>query len=179
MRLSERINKEILPELSKELGVNRFDLPLLKSATVTVGVGPFRERKDILEAIEKELTQITGQKPKTNIAKKSIAGFKLREGQLIGYQVTLRGHRMYDFIERLNKVVLPRIRDFEGINPKSFDKSGNLNVAVRDQIIFPEIKADEIKETWGLGVCLSLRKPQSAESSQKFFTKLGFIFKEV
>lgn len=179
MRLSEQVNKEIYPKLKDELGLNRLDLPILKSATVTVGIGPFRERKDVLDAIEKELTAITGQKPKTNVAKKSISGFKLREGQVIGYQVTLRGPRMWDFIERLTKVVLPRLRDFEGISPKSFDKSGNLNVAVKDQIIFPEIKADEIKESWGLGVCFTLKKPQPAEVSQKLFKELGFIFKEV
>lgn len=177
MRLNEKVNKEILPKLSKELGVNILDLPLLKSATVTVGIGPFRDRKDVLEAIEKELTLITGQKPRTNIAKKSIAGFKLREGQIVGYQVTLRGQRMWDFIERLNKVVLPRLRDFDGINPKSFDKSGNLTVAVKDQVIFPEVKADEIKENWGLGVTFTLRKPRDPKIVQQLFSELGFIFK--
>ena len=177
MRLSERINKEILPNLSKETGLNLLSLPNIKKATVTVGVGPFRERKDVLEAIQKELTQITGQKPKTNVAKKSIAGFKLREGQEIGYQVTLRGKRMWDFIERLNSIVIPRLRDFEGISTKSFDKASNLTVSVKEQSIFPEIKHDEIKETWGLGVTLTLNKPQDMELTKKFLTQIGFIFK--
>jgi large subunit ribosomal protein L5 len=177
MRLHEKVNKEILPALSKETGLNILSLPKITKAVVTVGLGPFRERKDVLEAIEKELTQITGQKPKTNIAKKSISGFKLREGQVIGYQVTLRGQRMWDFIERLNSVVLPRLRDFEGINPKSFDEAGNLTVAVKEQAIFPEIKHDEIKESWGLGVTLTMNKPQDTELAKKFLTQIGFIFK--
>ena len=178
MRLSEKVNKEILPNLSKETGLNILELPNIKKAIVTAGLGPFRERKDVLEAIEKEFTQITGQKPRTNIAKKSIAGFKLREGQVIGYQVTLRGQRMWDFIEKLNSVVFPRLRDFEGISTKSFDKASNLTVSVKEQVIFPEIKHDEIKENWGLGVTLTLNKPQDMELAKKFFTQVGFIFKE-
>jgi large subunit ribosomal protein L5 len=177
MRLHEKVNKEILPALSKETGLNILSLPRITKAVVTVGLGPFRERKDVLEAIEKELTQITGQKPRTNIAKKSIAGFKLREGQVIGYQVTLRGQRMWDFIERLNSVVLPRLRDFEGISIKSFDKASNLTISVKEQVIFPEIRHDEIKENWGLGVTLTMNKPQDMELTKKFLTQIGFIFK--
>jgi len=152
-------------------------LPRLSKVVVSVGVGPFRERKEVLEAISKELQEITSQKPKTNIAKKSISGFKLREGQTIGYQVTLRGKRMWDFVERLIKVVLPRLRDFDGVSIKSIDKSGNLSIAIREQIIFPEIKADEIKENWGLGVTFVLNNPYEATEAKDYYSHLGIIFK--
>lgn len=177
MRLREKIIKEILPKMAAETGRPIFSLPRLSKVIITVGLGPFRERKDMLEAIEKELLQITGQKPKFTVAKKSIAGFKLREGQTVGYQVTLRGARMWDFTEKLVSVVLPMLRDFEGVNPKSIDRCGNLTLAVKEQIIFPEVKADEVKESWGLGITFSLKGKQDADSSQQYFKELGFIFK--
>lgn len=177
MQLSEKINKEIMPKMAKETGKALMSLPKLQKVVITVGLGPFRERKDVLDAIEKELTLITGQKPKFTIAKKSIAGFKLREGQTVGYQVTLRSKRMWDFVERLVSVVLPRLRDFDGVSVKSFDRAGNLNLAVREQIIFPEVKADEVKESWGLQVNFALNKSQDIETAQKYFKELGLIFK--
>ena len=177
MRLRERIIKEIYPRMSKESGKTAFELPRLSKVIVTVGLGPFRERKDIVEEIEKELTEITGQKPKFNIAKKSIAGFKLREGQTVGYQVTLRGNRMWDFSEKLVTVVLPRLRDFEGVDTKSIDRCGNLTLAVKEQVIFPEIKADEVKESWGLGITFTLKSPADVELSKQYFKELGIIFK--
>jgi len=177
MRLSEKVNKEILPKMASEFKRSQMSLPRLSKVVVTVGVGPFMEKKDSMEAIEKELTQITGQKPKYTIAKKSISGFKLREGQTVGFQVTLRSRKMWDFIERLNSVVLPRLRDFDGVSTKSFDRSGNLSLAVREQIIFPEIKADEVKENWGMGITLALNGPQEIELSKYYFKEMGFVFK--
>jgi large subunit ribosomal protein L5 len=177
MQLSEKINKEIMPKMAQETGKPLMSLPRLKKVVITVGVGPFRERKDVLDSIEKELTLISGQKPKFTIAKKSISGFKLREGQTVGYQVTLRSKRMWDFVERLVSVVLPRLRDFDGVSTKSFDRAGNLNVAVKEQIIFPEIKADEVKENWGLQVNFVLDRVQNIETAQKYFKELGLIFK--
>jgi large subunit ribosomal protein L5 len=177
MRLSEKVNKEILPKMAKETGKPLMSLPRLQKVVITVGLGPFRERNDVMEAIAKELTLITGQKPKFTIAKKSIAGFKLREGQTVGYQVTLRSKRMWDFIERLVSVVLPRLRDFDGVSTKSFDRTGNLNLAVKEQIIFPEIKADEVKENWGLQVNFTLNKAQDIELAKQYFKELGLIFK--
>jgi len=177
MRLHEKVNKEIRPNLAKSSGKNIFSIPNLSKITVTVGIGPHRERKDVLEAIEKELAEVTGQKARFNVAKKSIAGFKLREGQTVGYQVTLRSKRMWDFLEKLVNVVLPRLRDFEGVSEKSFDKSGNLTMSVKDQIIFPEIKADEIKESWGMGVTLTIKNAQDRELLKSFLKELGIIFR--
>jgi len=178
MRLNEKISKEILPRLAKENARSILELPALGKVVITVGLGPFMERKDILESIKSEFALITGQKPKFTIAKKSISGFKLREGQTVGYQVTLRGKRMWDFIERLTMVVLPRLRDFDGVRPKSLDRSGNLTLAVKEQTIFPEIKADEVKENWGMGITLALKTSKETEIAQKYYKELGIIFKE-
>jgi len=177
MKLSEKLNKEIMPTLARETNFNLLSLPNIEKVTVTVGLGPFIDRKDVLETIERELAQITGQKPKKNLAKKSISGFKLREGQMIGYQVTLRGQRMWDFIEKLINVVLPRSRSFDGISEKSFDGTSNLTLSVREHIVFPEIKHDDIKEVWGMGITFSLKNRHNSERVKKFLTSLGFIFK--
>ncbi|MFH1855508.1 MAG: 50S ribosomal protein L5 [bacterium] len=177
MKLNERVNKEILPALAKESGFNLMSLPNIEKVIVTVGLGPFIDRKDVLETIEKELALITSQKPKKNIAKKSISGFKLREGQMIAYQVTLRGKRMWDFIEKLVNIVLPRSRSFDGISQKSFDSTSNLTISIREHIDFPEIKQDDVKEVWGMGITFSIKNRHDKESVVKFLTSVGFIFK--
>ena len=179
MRVNERLIKEVIPALQKEYKAPLFAMPKIDKAVVTVGVGPFRERKDALERIEKELMLITGQKAAESVAKKSIAGFKLREGQVVSYVVTLRSARMWDFIERLISVVLPRMRDFDGIPVKSFDRNMNFTMSVREQTMFPEVKADEAKDTWGLGVTFSIKNGKiNPELTKEYLKKIGFIFKD-
>lgn len=176
MRLYEKIKKEIKPALGKKYHLPELALPKIEKVVLTAGVGPFKEKKESLEAIEKELALISGQKPKMARAKKSISGFKVRQGQLVGYIITLRGKRMWNFVERLVTIVLPRIRDFDGINPKSFDKSFNLTVAIKEQLAFPEIRADEIKETWGMSVTFSLKNTKNKDLVQEYLKEIGLKF---
>lgn len=179
MRVKEKLMKEIIPALSKEHKTSILAMPRIQKAVVTVGVGPYREQKDSLAAIEKELMLITGQKCSSSVAKKSIAGFKLREGQVVSYMVTLRAARMWDFIERLVSVVLPRMRDFDGIPVKSFDRNMNFTMSVREQTMFPEVKADEVKDTWGLGVTFSIKNAKAnPELTKEYLKRIGFIFKD-
>lgn len=178
MTLKERVNKGIIPELSKQWSVPVLALPRITKVTVNTGVGRIKESKDEMENIVRELTMITGQKPKSNPAKKSISTFKLRKGQVIGYSVTLRGTRMYDFLERLINIVLPRSREFEGIRYKSFDHNNNLTIALKEQNIFPEIKADEIKQTWGMSITVSLTNAKNRDNVVEYLRKIGFVFEK-
>jgi len=178
MSLRNRINKEILPKLASETSLNVLSLPNISKTVISVGLGPFRDRKDVLESISNELGQITGQKPQTTIAKKSIAGFKLREGEVIGYKVTLRGRKMWNFIDKLINIVLPRIRDFDGVDEKSFDSTSNLTISVKEQIVFPEIKHDDVKENWGMGITFTLKSRCERELVKKYFSSIGLIFKQ-
>ncbi len=178
MTLKERMNKEIVPELCKQWSVPALALPCIKKVTVNTGVGRIKESKEELENIVRELTKITGQKPKSNAAKKSISTFKLRKGQVVGYSVTLRGNRMYDFLERLINIVLPRSREFEGIRYKSFDRSNNLTIALKEQNIFPEIRADDIKQAWGMSITVSINNAKNRENVVEYLRKIGFVFEK-
>ena len=129
-------------------------VPRLEKVVVNTGVGKFRENKDLLEFIERGIVMITGQKPVATYARNAIAGFKIREGSLVGFRVTLRGRRMHDFLERLFGVALPRSRDFRGIDPKSIDEFGNLTIGIREHIIFPEVIQEEIRTIFGLEVTI-------------------------
>lgn len=178
MRVKEKLNKEIIPALSKEHNVPVLAMPKIDKAIVTVGISPFRDKKESLESIEKELKLITGQKGAESLAKKSIAGFKVREGQVVSYVVTLRAARMWDFIERLITVVLPRMRDFDGIPSKSFDRNMNFTMSIREQTMFPEVKADEVRDVWGLGITFSIKNGKNnPELTKEYLKKIGFIFK--
>jgi len=178
MRIREKLSKEIIPALSKQYETKYFAMPKIDKAVVTVGVGPFRDSKESLAAIEKELMLITGQKSSPSVAKKSIAGFKLREGQVVSYVITLRSARMWDFIERLITIVLPRMRDFDGIPVKSFDRNMNFTMSVREQTMFPEVKADEVKDVWGLGITFSIKNAkENPELTKEYLKQIGFIFK--
>ncbi|OQA52777.1 MAG: 50S ribosomal protein L5 [candidate division WS2 bacterium ADurb.Bin280] len=176
MRLKEK-QLNARKEIAKKLGVSLMCVPVLSKVTVNVGIGQFKESKDIIESIEKQLMQVTSQKPKKTIAKKSIAGFKVREGQHIGFVVTLRAGKMWDFVERLNTVVLARSREFEGIDKKVIDKNNNLTIAIKDQIIFPEIKPDDIKANWGMAITLTLKNAQNNDLVIDFLKQIGFVFK--
>ena len=155
-RLKEVYNKEIAPGLKKELGLaNVMEVPRILKVTLNMGVGEALGDKKALENAVADLTLISGQKPVINNARKSIAGFKVRQGWPIGTKVTLRSERMYDFLERLISVAIPRIRDFRGISPKQFDGRGNFSMGVSEQIIFPEIDYEKIDKLRGLDITIT------------------------
>ena len=155
-RLKEVYNKEIAPGLKKELGLaNVMEVPRILKITLNMGVGEALGDKKALENAVADLTLISGQKPVVNNARKSIAGFKVRQGWPIGTKVTLRRERMYDFLERLISVAIPRIRDFRGISPKQFDGRGNFSMGVSEQIIFPEIDYEKIDKLRGLDITIT------------------------
>ncbi len=152
-RLQERFSNEIAPRLAEKLGrKNRLSLPRLHKIVVDMGVGRTTQDKTILEEVVGHLAQIAGQKPVTTKAKKAVSGFRLREGMAIGAKVTLRGRRMYEFMDRLISIALPRIRDFRGLNPNSFDGNGNYTMGVNEQVIFPEVDADKVHHTQGMHI---------------------------
>ncbi len=176
MRLNERI-KQIRQKLSQEHSLNMLALPQIIKVTINVGIGDYKDSKEMCETIEKEFKLIVGQKPRTTSAKVSISSFKTRKGEKIGYSATLRGRRMWDFIERLTSVVLPRRRDFSGIAITSFDTNNNLSFGIADQSVFPEIDPNEIKFNWGMGVVITCKNANDKELVREYLKEVGFIFK--
>ncbi|WP_078084427.1 50S ribosomal protein L5 [Microbulbifer mangrovi] len=155
-RLKELYTKELASKLKEELGLeNVMSVPRITKITVNMGVGEAIGDKKVLEHAVSDMTAITGQKPIVTNARKSIAGFKIRDGWPIGCKVTLRGERMYEFLERLIGIAIPRIRDFRGISPKQFDGRGNFSMGVTEQIIFPEIDYDKVDKIRGLDICIT------------------------
>jgi large subunit ribosomal protein L5 len=155
-RLQQVYRDEIVPKLKKELGItNAMEVPKITKITVNMGVGEAVADKKIVEAAAADLAKITGQKPMLCASRKSIASFKLREGLPIGAKVTLRGTRMYEFLDRLITIAMPRIRDFRGVSPRSFDGRGNYNMGVKEQIIFPEIQYDQIDQLRGMDITIT------------------------
>jgi large subunit ribosomal protein L5 len=153
VRLRQKYKEEVLPAMMKEFGYkNSMQVPRLEKITVNVGLGEATQNIKALDTTVAEVTAITGQKPVVTRAKKSIANFKLREGVPIGCMVTLRQDRMYEFLDRLIHVALPRVRDFKGVSDRSFDGRGNYSLGLREQIIFPEIVADKVEKTRGMTV---------------------------
>jgi large subunit ribosomal protein L5 len=153
VRLKQKYQEEVLPGMMKEFGYkNSMQVPRLEKITVNVGLGEATQNIKVLDTAVAEVTAITGQKPVVTRAKKSIANFKLREGVPIGCMVTLRQDRMYEFLDRLIHVALPRVRDFKGVSDRSFDGRGNYSLGLREQIIFPEIQADKVEKTRGMTV---------------------------
>ncbi len=155
-RLKEQYENEIRPQLKDDLGLSSImQVPKIEKITLNMGVGEAKTDAKQLDAAMDELTIIAGQRPQVRKARKSVAQFKIREGMPIGAKVTLRGARMYEFLDRLVAIALPRIRDFRGLNPASFDGRGNYSLGVREQIIFPEINYDDVKEVRGLDVTIT------------------------
>ena len=155
-RLQERFKNEIAPKLQEELGLkNVMEIPKITKITINMGVGEAVGDKKVLENAVSDMQKIAGQKPVVTKARKSIAGFKIREGWPIGCKVTLRQDKMYEFLDRLIAIAIPRIRDFRGISPKQFDGRGNFSMGVTEQIIFPEIDYDKIDKLRGLDICIS------------------------
>jgi large subunit ribosomal protein L5 len=163
-RVKERYQKDVLPALQKEFGyTNVMAVPKIEKITVNIGMGEATQNAKLMDGAVNELTQIAGQKPVITKATKSIAQFKLREGQSIGCMVTLRGDRMYEFFDRLVNVALPRVRDFRGLSTKSFDGRGNYTLGVRDQLIFPEIDYSKVDKTKGMNICITTTARTDAE----------------
>ena len=155
-RLQDKYDKEILPALSEQLGrKNRLSLPRIQKVVINMGVGSAIQEKKHLESAVDALTQITGQKPVITKARKSIAGFRLREGMAIGCKVTLRRQRMYEFLDRLISVALPRVRDFRGINPGAFDGHGNYSLGLTEQLVFPELNPDKFTRVQGMNISIT------------------------
>lgn len=175
--IKEKYNKIVVPEMKDKFGYkNNMAIPKITSVVVGTGVGSLQDDKK-KEVIENALTLITGQKFKYNKAKKSIATFKLREGMTIGYSVTMRGERMHDFLNRLINVVIPRIRDFRGLDTKIVDDMGNMTIGLKDHIVFPEVSDHDVREAFGLGVTI-VTTAENKEEALEFFKLLGFPFKK-
>ncbi len=175
-KLQQEFNKKIRPTLFKELGLKSImAVPRLEKVVINVGVGKGLKDEKYIEAVESTLVRITGQKPIRTKAKKSIAAFKIREGNTVGLKVTLRGQRMYDFIEKLINVSLPRVRDFQGLKVNSFDGHGNYTLGIKEHIIFPEIKADEVENLHGLEIVI-VTTTNSDELAKKLLLALKFPF---
>ncbi len=176
--VKELYQEDIVPALVKEFGYNSvMQVPGLKKIVVNVGLGEALDNAKAVEFAVNDITQITGQKPVVTKAKKSIAGFKLREGRAIGVKVTLRGERMWSFFSRLVHVALPRTRDFQGISPDSFDGRGNYTLGLREQLIFPEINYDKIDKIRGMEVTI-VTSAQTDEEGRSLLRKLGMPFRE-
>jgi large subunit ribosomal protein L5 len=176
-RLKDRYTSEVVPALMKRFGyTNRLEVPALEKIVVNVGVGEAIQNPKLLEGVAEDLRTITGQKPSIRRAKKSISSFKLRAGMAIGCKVTLRRDRMYEFLDRLLTFGIPRIRDFRGVSPDSFDGRGNYTLGLQEQIIFPEIDFDKIEKIHGMDITLVTTAKTDEEGSQ-LLRELGMPFR--
>ena len=175
-RLKDFYKSDVAPALMNKFSYKSvMELPKLDKIVVNVGAGEARENSKVIDAILRDLSAITGQKPHICRAKKSVANFKLREGMAIGAKVTLRGERMYEFLDRLFNVALPRVRDFRGINPNGFDGRGNYNMGIREQLIFPEIDYDKIDKVRGMDICF-VTTAKTDEEARELLTLMGAPF---
>jgi large subunit ribosomal protein L5 len=177
-RLKERYKKEIAPALAKEFGIeNPMAVPRIEKIVVNMGMGEAIANAKILDTAVEEIRAITGQKPVVTKAKKSIASFKLRQGMNIGTMVTLRGERMYEFLDRLISVALPRVRDFRGVSPKAFDGRGNYTLGVREQLIFPEIDFNKVDKTRGMNISI-VTTAENDEQARALLKAVGMPFRQ-
>jgi large subunit ribosomal protein L5 len=178
VRLREQYKATIAADLKKELGLsNPHQVPKLVKITLNVGLGKAKDEKKVIEAAKNTLRKITGQNPVETIAKKSIASFKLREGNMIGIKVTLRGDKMYEFMDRLITIVLPRLRDFHGVSNKAFDRQGNFSLGLIDQSVFPELSFDETTTAHGLQAVFTINCAQP-EHAKVLLQKFGMPFEK-
>lgn len=175
-RLKELYKSEVAPALMSKFSYKSvMQIPKLEKIVINVGAGEARDNSKVIDAIMSDIAAITGQKPVVCTAKKSVANFKLREGMKIGVKVTLRGEKMYEFLDRLLNVALPRVRDFRGINPNSFDGRGNYNLGIKEQLIFPEIEYDKIDKVRGMDICL-VTTAKTDEEAKELLTLMGAPF---
>jgi large subunit ribosomal protein L5 len=177
-RLHERYQKEIAPRLAERFGrKNAMSLPRLQKIVVNMGVGKTLQDKNRLPKAAEELAQIIGQRPQITKARISVSGFRLRQGQEIGCRVTLRGKRMYEFLDRLISIALPRIRDFRGVNPKSFDGHGNYSLGLAEQLVFPEIDPDKVQFTQGMDVTF-VTSTNNDDEARELLRAFGMPFRD-
>ena len=175
-RLQKLYKDEIISSLMKELNLsNIMQVPKLDKIVVNMGIGEAASNPKLIDAAIVELAQITGQQPVARAARKSEAGFKLREGQKIGAKVTLRKEKMYEFLDRLISITLPRVRDFEGVSPKGFDGRGNYTLGLKEQIVFPEIEIDKVDKIFGLGITI-VSTAQNDEQGRALLKAFGMPF---
>ncbi len=184
VNLKEKYNKDVISDMIKKFGYkNKMAVPSIEKIVVNIGFGKeinpksTKEQKSFIDNLSNDISLIIGQKPSVTKAKKSISGFKLREGMPVGLRATLRGQKMYDFLSRLINVVLPRSRDFSGIDPKSFDKEGNLNIGIKEQIIFPEVSAEKLKNIFGFEITIKTTA-KNKEEGLELLRQLGFPIKK-
>ena len=176
-RLKEHYNKNVVPALTKEFAyTNRMAVPQIQKISINIGLGEATQNQKLMDPAVNELGMIAGQRPVVTKARKSIAAFKLREGMAIGCMVTLRGERMYEFFDRLVNVALPRVRDFRGVSSKSFDGRGNYTLAVKDQLIFPEVDYNKVDKVKGMNVCITTTAKTDAEGLA-LLKQLGMPFR--
>ena len=177
-RLKEKYKKEIAPALAKEFAItNPMAIPKIEKVVVNMGLGEASANAKILDVAADELKSVTGQKPVITKAKKSIAAFKLRQGMAIGTMVTLRGERMYEFLDRLISVALPRVRDFRGVSAKAFDGRGNYTLGIREQLIFPEIDFNKVDKTRGMNISIVTTAPND-DQARSLLKALGMPFRQ-
>jgi large subunit ribosomal protein L5 len=177
-RLRERYNKEIVPALAKKFGrENRLSLPKLQKIVLNMGVGKTLQDKERIKQAAIDLGLIAGQRPQVTKARMAVSGFRLRENNEIGCRVTLRGKRMYEFLDRLINVALPRIRDFRGINPKSFDGNGNYSMGLTEQMVFPEIDPDKVNFTQGMDVTF-VTSTRNDDEARELLRNFGMPFRD-
>ena len=176
-RLRERYREEVVPTLREKFGYeNVMQVPRLEKIVVNMGVGEAAQNSRALDGAINDLARITGQKPQLRRARKSVAGFKIREGMPVGARATLRGERMWEFLDRLVSIALPRVRDFRGINPNAFDGRGNFALGLREQTIFPEVSYDSIGSMRGLDVAV-VTTAETDEEAREFLRMLGMPFR--
>ncbi len=175
-RLKDIYIQKIAPELMSKFSYkNVMQIPKLEKIVINVGAGEARDNSKVIDAIMNDIAAITGQRPVVCTARKSVANFKIREGMKIGVKVTLRGEKMYEFLDRLLNIALPRVRDFRGINPNSFDGRGNYNLGVKEQLIFPEIDYDKIDKVRGMDICI-VTSAKTDEEAKELLAQFGAPF---
>lgn len=169
---------DVVPKLKEEFGLKNInEVPVIKTITLNVGLGPGLKDARYIETAENTLKRVTGQQPVKTLARKSVAGFKIREGNVVGMKVTLRGKRMWDFLEKLIKVSLPRVRDFRGLKPNAFDGQGNYSIGLKEHIAFPEISTDEIELVHGVQITIATSAKVDAQA-KSLLTHLGLPLKK-
>ncbi|MDY3924343.1 MAG: 50S ribosomal protein L5 [Eubacteriales bacterium] len=175
-RIRDMYTSEIAPALMQQFGYKSvMQIPKLDKVVINVGVGDAKENSKAIDAVMKDIAAITGQKPVPTYARKSVANFKLRQGMKIGVKVTLRGERMYEFVDRLFNLALPRVRDFKGINPNAFDGRGNYSLGLKEQLLFPEIEYDKVEKIRGMDICF-VTTAQNDEEARELLRRMGAPF---
>ena len=175
-RIRDMYTSEIAPALMQQFGYKSvMQIPKLDKVVINVGVGDAKENSKAIDEVMKDIAAVTGQKPVPTYARKSVANFKLRQGMKIGVKVTLRGERMYEFVDRLFNLALPRVRDFKGINPNAFDGRGNYSLGLKEQLLFPEIEYDKVEKIRGMDICF-VTTAQNDEEARELLRRMGAPF---